>query len=455
MAGNELFSNHFVKQTNDNSAMPALIALAAIFALAKDVAYLGAASDIARLASIGLAGLAGAISASAVLFSSRAQQLLPIIGYLCCLMIPVTYALDSQYVLYHVVSLLCVILGAIAAFSGDEKRRLVVLRTIALYTSVAISLVILIGFAGLWLWPERVWEYPAGDVARFRGVMPKAGGLSLIAVVLIGLVWFRFRSNVVRILLIGAAVVALVMAGSRTPVIAALVAAAAVGLRYQVLTRKFVTFAAGSALVLVSAMWSGALSIQKSELDSLTRAGSIGTLSGRFDLWTQGLAASESSPLFGHGLTMGSVALAKVGTIHDVAVDGLGGGYGFDSRDASKVTLHNGYLQSLLDSGIIGLALYVAIILVSIWRVYARDVNRRYGVVMYLLIVFATANLAENVIQSVSTIYGLLFWVFAVAALSLPRTGTAPRRQAHTLSGERTARLVRPVGAVLNRPRAP
>jgi O-antigen ligase len=412
--------------------MPALIALAAVFALAKDVAYLGAASDIARLASVGLAGLAGAISAGAVLFSSRAKRLLPIIGYLCCLMIPVTYALDSQYVLYHVVSLLCIILAAIAAFSGSEERRQAALKTIALYTSIAITLVILISFAGLWLWPDRVWEYPTGDVARFRGLMPKAGGLSLIAVLLIGLVWFRFRSTIVRSLLIALAVAALVLAGSRTPAIAALVAATLVALRYRALTHRSVALAAGAAVVVLAVLWSGTLRIERAEWDALTRAGSIGTLSGRLDLWVQALtlAASGSSPLFGHGLTMGSIALARSGSIHDAAASGLAGDDGFDSRDASKVTLHNGYLQSLLDSGPIGLALYLGVIIVSISRVYVRDAGRRYGIVMYVLILLATANIAENVIHSVSTIYGMMFWVFAVAALSLPRTQVVPLRQA-------------------------
>jgi O-antigen ligase len=430
--------------------MPVLIALAALFALVKDTAYLGVASDIARLASVALAGIAGAILAAGVVLSRTAVPLLPVLGYLCCLLVPVTYAADSQYVLYHVVSLMCVTIASVAAFRGSDQRRVDALRQASLLLSLGIVAIIAISLAGLWLWPDRVWEYPLGDARRFRGLMPKAGGMGLIAVLCIGFSWFRFRSFAIRAALIVPCLAALVLSGSRTPAIAALIATFAVAIRYRALTKKVLLGSACFAVAAVAALWSGALRVDQSRVDAVARADSLATLSGRLAVWQRGVEAGESLPLFGHGLTMGSIAFVQTGGIHDAGTSVLGQASGLDSREAARVTLHNGYLQSYLDSGPIGIVLYLTVILLAIYRVYFFDQGRRYGLVLYVLVLLAVSNLAENVIQNVSTIYGMAFWIFAIAALTTQNKSAASsvsKKRISIRTGPRVqARVPTPLG---------
>ena len=91
------------------------------------------------------------------------------------------------------------------------------------------------------------------------------------------------------------------------------------------------------------------------------------------------------------------------------------------SQSASQgaVTLHNGYLQALLDSGAIGAALYVAVILSALGCFLFYDRDKRYASEFYGLLFLAIANLGETVIFGAAVLHGVWFWYLSVLALTL------------------------------------
>jgi len=85
-------------------------------------------------------------------------------------------------------------------------------------------------------------------------------------------------------------------------------------------------------------------------------------------------------------------------------------------------TLHNGFLQSLLDSGFLGASLYLTIIWFVIWVLLKQDTARQYGAELYVLIFMTLSNFGETVIFSAAMYPGVLYWYVAVFALSLKRS---------------------------------
>lgn len=392
--------------------MAALISLSLLFALAKDVLYVGAISDILRIAALALAGLAGTVGALSALGRHGLKPYAPVLLYCLWCVVPIAYAADTNYLLYQILSLLCAVVAGIGAFGGSVASRERAFRTVAnslvwlLAAGVALSVV------GLALWPARVWDYPIGDAPRFRGVMPDAPSLGVAAGLLVGVAWAVFRRAWLKWPLVALGLGALVLTGSRTPFVAMAIA----GLCVIVVHRSARTVAiagAGVALVVALAMFAG-VSVDRGSVDRAVRANSLSNMSGRLDLWKYGWEIGREQPAFGSGLTMGSQALS--------AHEGLPAGGGErDSRAVARATFHNGYLQSYLDSGLGGALLYVLVIGAAAWRAYTAAKSRESGMVLYCILFLAVSNLGQNAIQAPSTIHGLLFWLLVGAAAALPR----------------------------------
>ncbi len=82
--------------------------------------------------------------------------------------------------------------------------------------------------------------------------------------------------------------------------------------------------------------------------------------------------------------------------------------------------MHNGYIQSLVDSGVIGTLFYVLVVLLAIRSFYRYDRKRAFPAEFAGLIFLTVANLGEAVIYSASVFSSILFWLLAIFALSLP-----------------------------------
>ena len=74
-----------------------------------------------------------------------------------------------------------------------------------------------------------------------------------------------------------------------------------------------------------------------------------------------------------------------------------------------------------MDSGLIGALLYLLVIGAATWRALTSQRSTESGVILYVLVFLAVANLGQNAVQGPSTVYGVVFWLLAAAAATLPR----------------------------------
>lgn len=396
--------------------MPVLISLSALFALAKDVVYFGAISDGLRIGSLALAGAVGIICALQALTRRGMTPYLPMLLYCAWCLVPLVYASDTNYLLYQIMSLLCVVAAGIGAFGRSAAMHDRAFR--ALSTTMVWALVVVLGLSIVCLWaaPARVWEYPVGDVRRFRGLMSDAPAFAINAGLLVGFAWAVLRNPLLRFPVVALGIVVLVLTGSRGPFIAMVLAALAVAAVHK--SAKMLLGAGIAAFALGGVIVAAGAHVDKAAVDRTVRADSLSNLSGRLGLWQHALELARDQPVFGSGLTLGSQALVSDGSTDNPLL--LHGEQ--DSRKIARVTFHNGYLQAYMDSGLGGALLYLLVIVAAAWRAWTGEKSVESGLILYVVIFLAIGNMAQNAIQGPATVHGVIFWLLAGAAVALPRS---------------------------------
>jgi O-antigen ligase len=139
-------------------------------------------------------------------------------------------------------------------------------------------------------------------------------------------------------------------------------------------------------------------------------------LSGRTKLWDAALAAAENSPYIGFGYTKGAQGLLTLGPR---LWDYLPNIRGFPKEVIGGLSLHNGFMQALMDSGYIGLMLYVVTSVVALVKVAVVDRERAYPVVFFGLVFSIITNLAEVTMYAAAVFHSVLFWYCCVHAYRL------------------------------------
>lgn len=250
---------------------------------------------------------------------------------------------------------------------------------------------------------------------RFRGLYPKPSMLASASGLLAGLLLFRRRITFAGLGLAFLALVCMALTQTRTYWASFVLSGAITSWRFIPWVRmRGIWLVAGLSVVLV-AIFLSSKSVHLSELDKLARADSIQNLSGRTALWDDALQAIDNRPILGYGFTMGSLGLSKnrSRSVGDEEVPRL----------LARETLHNGYLQCILDAGVLGLVFYCAAIVATIWRAW-RDGEGERPEVLFVLLFLALANFGESVIYSGAVFDSLFFWACAVYALNQGQGGS-------------------------------
>jgi O-antigen ligase len=274
---------------------------------------------------------------------------------------------------------------------------------------------------------------------RFRGLFSEPAMMGAVSGLLIGLVAFGRFSWLLRIIGGLAAIPCLYLTGSRTSWGAAAAGLLITGMIYITQKRAWMI-----VLAFVGVIGSLGLVVLDVHIASETqshviRSGSIGTLSGRTALWELALKKYQDSPLLGYGFTTGSDALAsEMG-------DTLSTAFGVADRSQQKLfSLHSGYIQALLDSGILGATLYIAILGLALWRLFRYDYERRYGAEMYCLVFFSISNLTDTIIFGAAVFYEVFYWYLSILAL-----GCVGLAQQGLRESDRTSHLLESPSATL------
>lgn len=350
------------------------------------------------------------------------------LAYLGVLWLSALSSADAAWVLAQALALTSVVIFFIVFAEGHPDLQ-TVQRRVLLVFAVAVA------FAGI---ASVIYYKVFGIVAidtsvvpwRYKGLFSKPADIAAASGLLV--VISAFSSWPVFLRLCGGAIgfLNLWLSGSRNALAAVVVSMIVTPLISS--TRRWLmlwagAFASVAGLYLVVA---ADLTLPPAVARSL-RFESLQTMSGRTDLWSLGFQQFLEKPWLGYGFTRGADAYAP---FHAEILQRVG--------DTSPVlgrhpVVDGGYIQSLLDAGVIGSILYIAIILAAIYN--AARISRRPDAppILACILFLAVANFAETVIFSAIKIQSVLFWYLALVSARLSRTSaiaaSAPARSAQTV----------------------
>lgn len=348
------------------------------------------------------------------------HRYLLIFSYIFVLFVSACLSEFFAFSAWQVLSLLSVVAFYVAVC---ESRRVAnVSLTQLRATGIVYLIVCVLSIAGIWVMPDFVYQTHVAGGTRFSGVFGRPGTMGaaagiLLAIALFGNCRWRYLNRTFHVVAAVAALVCLALTGARTFWVAAAVASVAVSWFY--LRNRFRVYCSLGALAGVAVLIAvvGEYRVSESSEKKILRTESIENLTGRTEVWALAMKRVERRPWLGYGFAAGGMG---------VATDS--GAFTSRARASTTVpTLHSGYVQSLVDSGTIGTALYGLIVGIAILRMLVRDRRRSYGAECFALIFLAVANIGESVIFTASTFPSIFFWYAAILAFSLRRDGKDSR----------------------------
>jgi O-antigen ligase len=333
--------------------------------------------------------------------------------YILILIVSGILSNHAEYVLFQVLSLTSVLIFAMAICEHNSSN----IETLNRVAIIVLSVTVLTSFCMAIFVPKLAFStFYEGDAVgnrlRFHGIYPKPAMIAVSSSILFGLGLFKINNKLIKLIIIAISLTCLTLTGSRTFWLAALLAVLLTILFYK---REWLVYSILPSLFVLMlfggyTMYAGSLNM----IDKNTiRMESVSNLSGRTEIWKKSFDGMKNKPFLGYGFTTGSESLID-GKTFDVFAGNLK-----DSRTYGRSTVHNGYIQSILDSGFIGFALYISIIAVSIKRLFQYDLLKLHPEFFYVIIFYVIANLGESIIGSTASFGGFYIWCSCIIALSL------------------------------------
>jgi O-antigen ligase len=295
-------------------------------------------------------------------------------------------------------------LGTACEIVSEDYRIFLNISILILSAAVIISLV------GMAVLPQNFSKIESGAL-RMHGVYGEPSNLALASGLNIGLVYFLVRSKLVKTALIFLSLFCIYFSGVRTAVLA--LGGSFLGLlilqSYIRLHLKAIVVGAFIALCTIYILFSEV--VIESEI-SFLRSSTIGTLSGRTEVWKKAVPVALKKP-FGSGYCMGGAVLFdnEGRKLHFNSVERNFKLFEYSSVRYYKTSLHNGFVQALSDIGFIGVIFYLCIFLIGLFCVYRNRGVRDLAPYGFVFLFLTLANLTESVIMSPTTKYALFFWI--------------------------------------------
>jgi len=280
-------------------------------------------------------------------------------------------------------------------------------------TAIILAIVFLGSLIVIKIHPDLVYDLTYVGGKRFSGLFGEPAQMGAAAGLALGVASLGVRKKWLKLFVIAVAAPCLALTLSRTFWIATVFAGLVTAWHYYPRLRNIAAaiFVAGALAFAIVFLLN--IKIDTQEGSKLARVDSFSTMSGRTEIWKRAYEAFLRSPLFGHGFTKGSDA--TFGTHHAQGATIVKS----VSTSSGGETLHSGYIQSLVDSGLFGFIAYITFIATSILRLLKYDVDREHATEFYILNYLWVGNFAENTIYSGAELTGGIFWITAVLSLSI------------------------------------
>lgn len=311
------------------------------------------------------------------------------------------------YVLFQIFSLISIFLFSIAYFESQNPKKLQLFfqSTVLIYSVVLLASIVIIKTN-----PSMAYtiEYWSGH-KRYSGMFGEPGSMGTVSGLVFGLSLFAVKNKILKSIFILLAVTCLILTLSRTFWVSTVFALFATFIFYVVKKHRVVIFTSSVLVVLVTLFLTIEYKMNDDQIENYTRIESIKNLSGRTILWQSALKPFFNSPIVGYGFTVGADGFKESKGYFKSKGDGF----------SDRATLHNGYVQSLLDSGVLGTIFYVSIILFATFKLYAYDRMRKYKTSFFVLNYYMVANMGESLIYSASSFESIFYWMVATHVLGL------------------------------------
>lgn len=343
--------------------------------------------------------------------------------YIVILFLSGLFSNNMGYVLMQVLSIFSVIIFSVSYFEYSNNKNINIIYSINKVVVIVLAVIIMSSLLLAIIKPEITYGiYDEGDLfgneKRFNGLFPKPSMIAASAGILFGLSFFSVKNIYFKFILIVSSCVCLLLTGSRTFWVSTFIALMMTiwfyNKKFRVYLAIFILFL--SCVLLLDFYGRKNLSIYSNKSSSrLVRAESIDKLSGRTDIWKTSISVIMDSPVIGYGFTTGAEKLIGQHKLlmFERKIK--------DTRSLGRTTLHNGYIQSLLDTGLSGFIIYITAIYLSLYRVWKYDYEKIYSSIFYVIIFFAISNMGESTIYSTATFNGSFYWINSIAALSLKK----------------------------------
>ena len=326
---------------------------------------------------------------------------------------------DAMRVALQVISLLAVSLFFVS-FSERAAREpithLQVLRIVmCALLLVCVGSLILYKIAPTLAYDQTVERLAWDNVHRFKGLFGKPAGIAAVSGILLGLCVFTRVHWVIRGLGAVAALLCLYLTLSRSFWVGAFVALMVTGAFYIPRKRVLVVMGVLGLILGIGVVSLMGTKVPAMEESKVLRSDSLENLSGRTTVWSLAIDRFWDRPVLGYGYTAGHHALlqSKGKDDGEISIEQVGL---FQNENFS---FHSGYVQALVDSGILGAFFYVMIMVVSIWQMIRYDSERQYPGILYCLVFLSISNLGETIVFSPATFQSAFYWYAATVALGL------------------------------------
>jgi O-antigen ligase len=336
-------------------------------------------------------------------------------AYLAVLLMTSVVSRDPVYVLAQTASLIAAIVFFIA-YIERQRKDLDKNKTALGMTALVLTVVCLISLILAVERPQWVYE-STREGYRFNGLFGKAAMMAAASGILFGLSVLGKWSWPARLVGGLVSLPCLYLTGSRTFWVAAVVGLGVTAAFYFKHKQAWMATAIIFAVILPLMMTAADLHISSKERSQILRTNSMTNMSGRMTVWNVALTKFWDRPILGYGFVIGGADAftnEAQGT-ETTEAPGTNIKYG----KSFTPTLHNGFLQALLDSGTVGAFLYITIIGWALWALLRHDTARRYGAELYALIFLTLSNFGETVVFSAAEYPGVFYWYVAIFAMSL------------------------------------
>lgn len=364
----------------------------------QEEAGMGTYLRIAMVALAGVIGYAKSIQQRSAMQRPVPPRFLLLGAFLVYGVASAAYSITAQYTLVRAAEGL-LFLGFLLGFCAwlDDEPRLD--RTLDILCAwMAVGLVL--HLAALPLFPGRVWYVESPN--RFQGLWGQPNTMGMFCLVCYPLFLWRYARSSPRVKpvylgLLACALLAHVLSGSRSSLLAA-----AVGLvAWCIVLRQWswLSVLAGVALIGMSALWALPRVVPSFQRNDST---DITDLTGRDEFWRNAYDLIKKKPVIGYGYEVAGEIWGDQ-QFERTSLTGL---------HSARMSLHNGYLNVAVGSGLIGLLLWLIILLLGPGRLLLAPPSAYKALLLVSMTQLLVLNFFESAITSSRDMGSLAFWLF-------------------------------------------